>query len=137
TEGKLPNGIGTKAIGSLAYRRRGLRFAPTLRRCAVVGSAVTAMPASSKRDVKADRVTPAFLERGCPDPALSRLRLGSEAHRHGLVKRGQAMTSAASTKVQEVLAGRERQSRHGATWSPKVRCPGQVQTGAVPLFAKQ
>jgi hypothetical protein len=32
TGGKLPNGIGNKAIGDFAYRRRGLRFAPTLRR---------------------------------------------------------------------------------------------------------
>ena len=30
--------------------------------CFVAGSAVMAQPASSKRDVKADRVTPAFLQ---------------------------------------------------------------------------
>jgi hypothetical protein len=51
------------------------------------------VPASSKRDVKADRVTPASLERGCLNPPMSRLRLGSEVQTWLWSVMGQAMPS--------------------------------------------
>jgi hypothetical protein len=50
-------------------------------------------------------MTPAFLVRGRPDPAVSRLRLGSEVQGHGLAATGQAMPSPTLTKVQLVELG--------------------------------
>jgi hypothetical protein len=42
------------------------------------------VPASSKRDVKADSMTPASLARGCLDPTMFGSGLGSEVLEHGL-----------------------------------------------------
>jgi hypothetical protein len=57
------------------------------------------VPASSKRDVKADSVTPASLARGCLDPPMSAPGLAPRVSSLAVI--GQAMPSKLPPRVRE------------------------------------